>query len=44
MVNNFSKKAVALGVLVAASAMVAGAFASDKTEPRNDIYKDKFSK
>lgn len=44
MVNNFSKKAVALGVLVAASAMAAGAFASDKTEPRSDIYKDKFSK
>ncbi len=35
-------KSFALSALVAASFMAAGAMASDKTEPRNEVYKDKF--
>jgi nitrite reductase (cytochrome c-552) len=37
-------KSIALGAVIAASFMAAGAMASDKTEPRNEVYKDKFSK
>ncbi|VEF27507.1 Cytochrome c-552 precursor [Shewanella baltica] len=36
-------KSFALSALVAASFMAAGAMASDKTEPRNEVYKDKFA-
>ncbi|WP_345859576.1 ammonia-forming nitrite reductase cytochrome c552 subunit [Shewanella algae] len=42
MVKKLSQKSFALSALVAASVMAAGAFASDKTEPRNEVYKDKF--
>lgn len=35
-------KSFALSALVAASFMAASAMASDKTEPRNEVYKDKF--
>ncbi|MFW1452519.1 ammonia-forming cytochrome c nitrite reductase subunit c552, partial [Vibrio parahaemolyticus] len=40
--KKLSQKSFALSALVAASVMAAGAFASDKTEPRNEVYKDKF--
>ena len=36
-------KSIALSAVIAASFMAAGAMASDKTEPRNEVYKDKFS-
>ncbi|GGE87833.1 ammonia-forming nitrite reductase cytochrome c552 subunit [Shewanella carassii] len=42
MVKKINQKSFALSALVAASLMAAGAFASDKTEPRNEVYKDKF--
>lgn len=38
-----SGKSVALSAMIAASFMAASAMASDKTEPRNEVYKDKFS-
>ncbi|ACA85265.1 ammonia-forming nitrite reductase cytochrome c552 subunit [Shewanella woodyi] len=44
MVRILTKKSFALSALVAASLMASGAMASDKTEPRNEQYKDKFSK
>jgi len=44
MVRNLTKKSFALSALVAASLMASGVMASDKTEPRNEEYKDKFSK
>jgi nitrite reductase (cytochrome c-552) len=37
-------KSIALSAVIAAGFMAAGAMASDKTEPRNEVYKDKFSK
>ncbi|WP_424532345.1 ammonia-forming nitrite reductase cytochrome c552 subunit [Shewanella sp.] len=36
-------KSIALSAVIAASFMAAGAMASDKTEPRSEVYKDKFS-
>ena len=36
-------KTTALSAVIAASFMVAGAMASDKTEPRNEVYKDKYA-
>ncbi|BCV67647.1 cytochrome c-552 [Shewanella carassii] len=42
MVRKINQKSFAISALVAASLMAAGAFASDKTEPRNEVYKDKF--
>ncbi|WP_299795969.1 ammonia-forming nitrite reductase cytochrome c552 subunit [uncultured Shewanella sp.] len=44
MVRNLTKKSFALSALVAASLMTSGVMASDKTEPRSEVYKDKFSK
>lgn len=44
MVNNFSRKSIAASVLMAATVMAASAFASDKTEPRNEVYQNKFKK
>ncbi len=44
MVRTLTKKSFALSALVAASLMTSGVMASDKTEPRNEVYKDKFSK
>ena len=43
MVKTLTKKSFALSAIVAASLMAGSAFASDKTEPRNEVYKDKFS-
>jgi len=37
-------KSIALSAVIAASFLAAGAMASEKTEPRNEVYKDKFSK
>ncbi|QSX34435.1 ammonia-forming nitrite reductase cytochrome c552 subunit [Shewanella avicenniae] len=42
MVKNFSRKSITASMLMAATVMAAGAFASDKTEPRSEVYKDKF--
>ncbi|KFZ39204.1 cytochrome C nitrite reductase [Shewanella mangrovi] len=42
MVKNFSRKSIAASMLMAATVMAASAFASDKTEPRSQVYKDKF--
>ncbi|MCS6094633.1 ammonia-forming nitrite reductase cytochrome c552 subunit [Shewanella baltica] len=42
MMKKMTGKSFALSALVAASFMAAGAMASDKTEPRNEVYKDKF--
>jgi len=36
-------KSIALSAVIAASFMAASVMASDKTEPRNEVYKDKFS-
>ena len=44
MVKTLTKKTFALSAIVAASLMAGSAFASDKTEPRSEVYKDKFSK
>lgn len=44
MVRTLTKKTFALSALVAASLMATGVMASEKTEPRNEVYKDKFSK
>lgn len=44
MVKKLNGKSFALSALVAASLVAAGAMASEKTEPRNEVYKDKFSK
>ncbi|ABV86158.1 ammonia-forming nitrite reductase cytochrome c552 subunit [Shewanella pealeana] len=44
MVKTLTKKSFALSAIVAASLMAGSALASDKTEPRNEVYKDKFSK
>ncbi|WP_110457263.1 ammonia-forming nitrite reductase cytochrome c552 subunit [Shewanella algidipiscicola] len=44
MVKNLTKKTFAVSALVAASLMTSGVMASDKTEPRNEVYKDKFAK
>ncbi|WP_299801773.1 ammonia-forming nitrite reductase cytochrome c552 subunit [uncultured Shewanella sp.] len=44
MVKTLTKKSFALSAIVAASLMAGSAIASDKTEPRNEVYKDKFSK
>ncbi len=44
MVRNLTKKSFALSALVAASLMTSGVMASEKTEPRNEVYKDKFAK
>ncbi|MCL1145117.1 ammonia-forming nitrite reductase cytochrome c552 subunit [Shewanella sp. 10N.261.52.F9] len=44
MVKTLTKKTFALSAIVAASLIAGSAFASDKTEPRNEVYKDKFSK
>lgn len=43
MMKKMTGKSFALSALVAASFMAAGAMASDKTEPRNEVYKDKFA-
>ena len=43
MMKKMTGKSFALSALVAASFMVASAMASDKTEPRNEVYKDKFA-
>ncbi|MCH1929457.1 ammonia-forming nitrite reductase cytochrome c552 subunit [Shewanella sp. A25] len=43
MMKIVTGKSFALSALVAASFMAAGAMASDKTEPRNEVYKDKFA-
>lgn len=43
MMKKMTGKSFALSALVAASFMAAGAMASDKTEPRNEVYKDKYS-
>ena len=37
-------KSIALSAVIATSFLAAGAMASEKTEPRNEVYKDKFSK
>lgn len=42
MVKNFSRKSIAASLLMATSVMAAGTFASDKTEPRNEVYQNKF--
>ncbi|MCL1059562.1 ammonia-forming nitrite reductase cytochrome c552 subunit [Shewanella gelidimarina] len=42
MVRTLTKKAFALSAMVAASLIAGSAFASEKTEPRNEVYKDKF--
>ncbi|MGI2257963.1 ammonia-forming nitrite reductase cytochrome c552 subunit [Shewanella sp. GXUN23E] len=42
MMKAITGKSFALSALVAASFMAAGAMASDKTEPRNEVYQDKF--
>lgn len=44
MVRTLTKKSFALSALVAASLMTSGVMADNKTEPRNQVYKDKFSK
>lgn len=44
MVKNLTKKTFVVSALVAASLMTSGVMASDKTEPRNEVYKDKFAK
>ncbi|KIO36624.1 ammonia-forming nitrite reductase cytochrome c552 subunit [Shewanella sp. cp20] len=44
MVRTLTTKTFALSALVAAGLMATGVMASDKTEPRNEVYKDKFSK
>ncbi|MGI2120472.1 hypothetical protein [Shewanella oncorhynchi] len=38
MTKKMTGKSFALSALVAASFMAAGAMASDKTEPRNEVY------
>ncbi|MCG9695786.1 ammonia-forming nitrite reductase cytochrome c552 subunit [Shewanella sp. Isolate11] len=43
MVRRLTTKTWALSALVAAGLMTSGVMASDKTEPRNEVYKDKFS-
>lgn len=43
MMKKMTGKSFALSALVAASFMAAGAMASDKTEPHNEVYKDKFA-
>ncbi|MCS6234444.1 ammonia-forming nitrite reductase cytochrome c552 subunit [Shewanella baltica] len=43
MMKKMTGKSFALSALVAACFMAAGAMASDKTEPRNEVYKDKFA-
>ncbi|OUS50636.1 ammonia-forming cytochrome c nitrite reductase subunit c552 [Shewanella sp. SACH] len=43
MMKKMTGKSFALSALVAASFMAAGAMASDKTEPRNEVFKDKFA-
>ncbi|MCH1920237.1 ammonia-forming nitrite reductase cytochrome c552 subunit [Shewanella sp. A3A] len=42
MVKNFSRKSIAASLLMATSVMAAGTFASDKTEPRSEVYQNKF--
>ncbi|WP_417760484.1 ammonia-forming nitrite reductase cytochrome c552 subunit [Shewanella sp.] len=42
MVKNFSRKSIAASLLMATSVMAASTFASDKTEPRSEVYQDKF--
>ncbi|MEI6859144.1 MAG: ammonia-forming nitrite reductase cytochrome c552 subunit [Shewanella sp.] len=44
MVRTLTKKSFAISALVATSLMASSVMANDKTEPRSEIYKDKFSK
>ncbi len=42
--RTLTKKSFAISALVATSLMASSVMANDKTEPRSEIYKDKFSK
>ncbi|MPY23159.1 ammonia-forming nitrite reductase cytochrome c552 subunit [Shewanella psychropiezotolerans] len=44
MVRTLTKKSFVLSAMVAASLMASGVMADNKTEPRSEVYKDKFSK
>ncbi|SQH75497.1 nitrite reductase, formate-dependent, cytochrome [Shewanella benthica] len=44
MVRTLTKKSFVLSAMVAGSLMASGVMADNKTEPRNEVYKDKFSK
>ncbi|MBR9729383.1 ammonia-forming nitrite reductase cytochrome c552 subunit [Shewanella intestini] len=43
MVMKMNAKKAAISAILASSFIVSGAFASDKTEPRNEVYKDRYS-
>ena len=44
MVRTLTKKSIVLSAMVAGSLMASSVMADTKTEPRNEVYKDKFSK